>query len=274
MQYVVAGRASRCVGLDVDDLSRGRRVRRLRDATRALETVSAGLQVKYDLLGEITEKTQLTRRTARCDPHRVQAEHVREVPAEPRAVHHRGRPAHQRAEGHRDRRAPDLRRARGPVRHRRSSPRTRPTRTSSKAGEKLKKHVYDYVVTDSKVERTSSTELDTSDRGRRLRQAARAGSSSRPPSATTTPTGRSRSRKASVKHVYFVAETKGSMSTLQLEVENAKIECARKFFAELNERAGADSEVRRCHGLREATRTGIGALERPSVTAGTTVLSV
>ncbi|GAA4405441.1 restriction endonuclease [Tsukamurella soli] len=41
-----------------------------------------------------------------------------------------------------------------------------------------------------------------------------------------------------IKHVYFVAETKGSMSTLQLKgVENAKIECARKFFASLNDRA-------------------------------------
>lgn len=38
-----------------------------------------------------------------------------------------------------------------------------------------------------------------------------------------------------VKHVYFIAETKGSLSSMQLRgVEEAKIECARKFFAELN----------------------------------------
>ena len=43
------------------------------------------------------------------------------------------------------------------------------------------------------------------------------------------------------KHVYFVAETKGSMSTLQLRgIEEAKIECARKFFASLNDRADHD----------------------------------
>ena len=36
---------------------------------------------------------------------------------------------------------------------------------------------------------------------------------------------------AKVKHVYFVAETKGDLSTLQLrEIENAKIQCARKHF--------------------------------------------
>jgi type III restriction enzyme len=41
----------------------------------------------------------------------------------------------------------------------------------------------------------------------------------------------------SVKHVYFVAETKGTLSTLELKgVENAKIDCARKFFAVLNEK--------------------------------------
>ena len=34
-----------------------------------------------------------------------------------------------------------------------------------------------------------------------------------------------------VKHVYFVAETKGSMSSLELrEIEQAKIKCANEFF--------------------------------------------
>lgn len=43
-----------------------------------------------------------------------------------------------------------------------------------------------------------------------------------------------------VKHIFFVAETKGSMRTLQLRgVEQAKIACAKKLFNEMN-----DSEVR------------------------------
>lgn len=42
-----------------------------------------------------------------------------------------------------------------------------------------------------------------------------------------------------MKHLYFVAETKGSLSTVQLRgVEEAKIECARKFFASLSEKNG------------------------------------
>jgi type III restriction enzyme len=37
-----------------------------------------------------------------------------------------------------------------------------------------------------------------------------------------------------VKHIFFVAETKGSMSTLDLrEIEECKIKCARKFFAKI-----------------------------------------
>ena len=38
-----------------------------------------------------------------------------------------------------------------------------------------------------------------------------------------------------IKHVYFVAETKGSMSSMVLnEIEKTKIKCARKFFDEIN----------------------------------------
>ena len=42
-----------------------------------------------------------------------------------------------------------------------------------------------------------------------------------------------------VKHVFFVAETKGSMNTLELRpIEQAKIACAKKLFNEL-----CDAEV-------------------------------
>ena len=38
-------------------------------------------------------------------------------------------------------------------------------------------------------------------------------------------------KKGTVKHIYFVAETKGSMDTLQLKgMENSKIHCAREHF--------------------------------------------
>ena len=63
MQYVVEA------GQQRDGARRRRprsrhRLRRVERTSTHTETVSAGSQVKYDLLGEITEKTQLTRRTA------------------------------------------------------------------------------------------------------------------------------------------------------------------------------------------------------------------
>ncbi len=44
-------------------------------------------------------------------------------------------------------------------------------------------------------------------------------------------------KEGSVKHVYFVAETKGTMSSMKLQpIEKTKIDCARKFFDEINRR--------------------------------------
>ena len=41
-------------------------------------------------------------------------------------------------------------------------------------------------------------------------------------------------KQGSVKHIYFVAETKGSMSSMEMrEIEKSKIKCARKFFAKI-----------------------------------------
>ncbi|WP_374555715.1 restriction endonuclease [Aquitalea pelogenes] len=44
-------------------------------------------------------------------------------------------------------------------------------------------------------------------------------------------------KEGAVKHVYFVAETKGSMSSMELrEIEKTKIKCARRFFDDINEK--------------------------------------
>ena len=41
--------------------------------------------------------------------------------------------------------------------------------------------------------------------------------------------------KGSVKHIFFIAETKGTMESLQLRpIEKAKISCARKLFNEIS----------------------------------------
>ena len=48
-------------------------------------------------------------------------------------------------------------------------------------------------------------------------------------------TGRLRFYEGKVKHIFFVAETKGTMESLELRpIEQAKISCAKKLFNEMS----------------------------------------
>ena len=105
----------------------------------------------------------------------------------------------------------------------------------SKAGEKLKNHVYDYAITDSEVERAFVEKLDTSSEVVVYAKLPR-GFLIPTPVGDYNPDWAISFREGSVKHIYFVAETKGSMSSLQLrQIEEIKIDCARKFFAKISE---------------------------------------
>jgi type III restriction enzyme len=104
----------------------------------------------------------------------------------------------------------------------------------SKAGEKLKKHIYDYVVTGSKIERSFVNELDVSKEVTVYAKLPR-GFQIPTPVGSYNPDWAISFKIGDSKHIYFVAETKGSMSSMQLnEIEKSKIKCARKFFDELN----------------------------------------
>ncbi len=102
------------------------------------------------------------------------------------------------------------------------------------ASEKLNHHVYDYCVTDSDVERHFVSELDVSNEV--VVYAKLPGGFLIPtPVGDYNPDWAISFRQGSVKHIYFVAETKGSMSSMKLrEIEKTKIECARKFFSGIN----------------------------------------
>ena len=104
----------------------------------------------------------------------------------------------------------------------------------SKAGEKLKRHIYEYAVTDSKIERDFVTKLDTSSDVVVYAKLPR-GFLIPTPVGDYNPDWAITFTEGEVKHVYFVAETKGSMSSMVLnEIEKTKIKCARKFFDEIN----------------------------------------
>ncbi len=106
----------------------------------------------------------------------------------------------------------------------------------SNAGEPLKRHICDYVITDSKTERTFVKDLDTSAEVVVYAKLPK-GFFIPTPVGNYNPDWAISFKAGMVKHIYFVAETKGSMSTMELRgIETTKIECARKFFAEINRR--------------------------------------
>ncbi len=106
----------------------------------------------------------------------------------------------------------------------------------SKAGDKLQRHIYDYVLTDSNIEREFVKELDTCTDVVVYAKLPR-GFLIPTPVGDYNPDWAISFKEGAVKHVYFVAETKGSMSSMVLnEIEKTKIRCARKFFDEINKK--------------------------------------
>ncbi len=98
---------------------------------------------------------------------------------------------------------------------------------------KANHHIYDYVFTDSKNERDFVRELDTSTEVVVYAKLPR-GFFIPTPVGNYNPDWAIAFQAGKVKHVYFVAETKGSMSSMDLrKIEESKIECARTFFAKI-----------------------------------------
>lgn len=237
MQYLVQAGQQRDY-LEADDLTNAAGFDVSSTQTHT-ETTSAGSHVKYDLLGEITEKTKLTRRTAaailgganpatfakfRLNPEQFITEAARLI-NEQKATVIVEHLTYDTVEDKFDSAIFTENQTKQDLTH---------------AGGKLKKHIYDYVVTDSKVERDFVAELDTSKEVVVYAKLPR-GFFIPTPVGNYNPDWAIAFTEGSVKHVYFVAETKGSLSTLQLKgVENAKIECARKFFALINSKNGQD----------------------------------
>jgi type III restriction enzyme len=98
---------------------------------------------------------------------------------------------------------------------------------------KTKLHIYDYVFTDSESERTFVRELDTGTDVEVYSKLPKSFSIPTPVGGYS-PDWAIVFRQGTVKHIYFIAETKGSMSSMDFrEIEKSKIECARKFFAKI-----------------------------------------
>lgn len=97
-----------------------------------------------------------------------------------------------------------------------------------------KKHLFDKLRYDSNVEKQLGEELDTAE-AVELYVKLPSGFYINTPMGKYNPDWAIAFREGSVKHIYFVAETKGDTSDLQLrEVERAKIECARRHFEKIS----------------------------------------
>lgn len=95
---------------------------------------------------------------------------------------------------------------------------------------KVRKGLYDHVVYDSTNERNFVTDLDTN-QNVAVYVKLPDGFYISTPVGHYNPDWAIAFYEGTVKHIYFVAETKGSMSSMQLRmVEDAKIHCAREHF--------------------------------------------
>jgi type III restriction enzyme len=229
LQYTVVAGEQRDVAT-FEDVTRGEGFAQRGSVTESL-TRSAGSAVRYDLIGKLAEVTQLTRRTiaavlAGLSPAKFKlfavnpedfilkvgvaineqkataiVEHIAYDPLD--ETHSIDIFAEQKRE--------DLAK-----------------------GFKAERHIYDYVFTESSNERTFVGELDSSAEVVVYAKLPKAFSIPTPV-GNYSPDWAIAFHAGRVKHIYFVAETKGSMSSLDLrKIEEAKIDCARKFFARIS----------------------------------------
>lgn len=229
MQYIIE-RGTQLENASFDDMKSGTAFKVSESSTEKY-THSAHSAVKYDLIGNLAELTQLTRSTIAAILKRVNVAVFSQYKANPEDFIARAGTLinEQKATVIVEHIAYD------PVDETHSSDiftAEKPRDDFSKAFE-AKHHVYDYVFTDSNIERKFVQELDASTE---VAVYAKLPKSFFIP----TPVGNYNPdwaiafQEGKVKHVYFVAETKGSMSSLELrDIEKSKIACARKFFANI-----------------------------------------
>ena len=103
---------------------------------------------------------------------------------------------------------------------------------------RAQKHIQDYVFTDGladkSVERHFAEDLDAAAEVCVYAKLPK-GFAIPTPVGNYSPDWAIAFNQGSVKHIFFIAETKGTMSSLQLRpIEQAKIACAKKLFNELS----------------------------------------
>lgn len=97
------------------------------------------------------------------------------------------------------------------------------------------KHILDYVFPDSQGEREFAEDLDKAEEVCVYAKLPRSFQIPTPVGNYAPDWAIAFNDKMGIKHVFFIAETKGSMDSMQLKgVEKAKIDCAKKLFNNLS----------------------------------------
>ena len=203
----------------------------LKESSTNTHNASIHSAVEYDLVGRLAEETKLTRRTVatilqglaaptfdqyKLNPEDFMAKAARLINEQKATVI----VEHLTYDTIEERYESDI------------FTREKPKEDFSKALQ-VNRHIYEYVFTDSQTERDFVTELDASVEV--VLYAKLPKSFFIPtPVGNYSPDWAIAFEANKVKHVFFIAETKGSLSSLDLRgIEEAKIACARRFFSKL-----------------------------------------
>lgn len=229
LSYVVT-RGEQKDNTSLDDMKHGDMMRQQESATEKLKTDIVS-NVRYDLLGKISSATRLTRKTVatilskirptKFDMYKANPEEfIRKVTRlilEQKATIIVEHISYNRIEGKFD-----------------SDIFTQEKHGTIDRAFEGKKSIVDYVFTDSEGEREFVGKIDTAKEVAVYAKLPK-GFHIPTPVGNYSPDWAIAFQEGEVKHIYFVAETKGSMSSMDLrEIEKGKIACAEKLFAQIS----------------------------------------
>ena len=221
--------------MDANALERGEAFKTAKTRTTTLKRGEVS-QIKYDLVGKIAEGTVLTRKTVveiikgispvkfamyKANPEEFIAKVIRLI-NEQKATMIVEHISYDQIEGEYD------------------STIFTAEKTSASIDKAFKatKHIQDYVFTDGyaekSVERRFAEDLDNAEEVCVYAKLPR-GFHIPTPVGNYSPDWAIAFYEGTVKHIYFIAETKGTMESLNIKpIERAKISCARKLFNEIS----------------------------------------
>lgn len=226
LRYNVEGGEQR-THLDYDDVQSGESFE-FKESRMESHSGSVRSSVKLDLIGDIAEQTELTRRTIGTILTEIHADTFAQYRRNPEAFIGKASQLINQAKGTLIVQQITY----DPIDERYDESIFTAAQLRRELGDEqpLQKHVYDFLESDSKTEKEFAEHLERSEEV--IVYSKLPGGFKIPtPLGDYNPDWAISFHRDKVKHIYFVAETKGSMDTLELRgIEEGKINCAKVFF--------------------------------------------